>query len=286
MVLCAKDVTTIYDAFSRATPWGNPSFPAGTDASFAYVKGEHWEVLGQLRCQDDIFLRNNDCYFGLVLKSTAAQGPLLPGDILIAIKGTSNPAEWMVDFTSVFQTPAQAQGPGDVAVGFWALYSSMHLADFSDSSSNRRPATGALKSVIEGSTGRVFITGHSLGAALATYLTYDLSQQLNATSVGRLQPYFFASPKTGTLSHVQNYQIKVPSYNLANYSNDWVPKLPFEIEGYRALQAGGAMHNVHTLRPGGQSWIPLPLDVGGNHSAVLYARLLDPNNPIAAAMPI
>jgi len=78
----------------------------------------------------------------------------------------------------------------------------------------------------------------------------------------------------------------VATYNLANYQNDLVPQLPFAQLGYCALLNLGGQQNSIVLRPGGQPWIPGVLDVGHNHSTVLYARLLDPNNGEALRRPI
>jgi len=67
---------------------------------------------------------------------------------------------------------SRRQTPILVEQGFWTLYASMQLIGPTGA------ALGALAPAITnaaGSTGMVTVVGHSLGAALATYLTLDQS---------------------------------------------------------------------------------------------------------------
>jgi hypothetical protein len=284
MVLCAQDATSFFDQFKNADPGGNPTFPPQNQAAFAYLKDPAvWAPLGQLRANDDIIMKIDDCYFGMVFKCLQPNGPFKAGDILVGVKGTSDLREWLDDAASVFETHGAPNTPGDVANGFWKIYQTLTYANLANTLKNTEPDK-AIASLIEDDAS-LYVVGHSLGAALATYLTYDLVEVLGGQA-GRLLPYFFASPKTGTEPNVQNYLQKVPFYNLANYQNDLVPKLPFEIEGFSALLPGGPLHNVMTVRPDGSNYVPAFWNVPKNHSAVLYARLLDPTNPVAQAMGI
>ena len=283
MVLCAQDATSFFDQFKETDPGGNPSFPPPNPGAFAYLQDlTAWEPIGQLRADDDIILKIDDCYFGVVMKCLEASGPFKVGDVLVGVKGTSDLREWLDDAASVFEVHGAPNTPGDVANGFWKIYQTLTFANLANTAKN--DPVKSICALLEGDAA-LYVVGHSLGAALATYLTYDLVDALGHQA-DRVMPYFFASPKTGTGPHVQNYLQKVPFYNLANYQNDLVPKLPFEIEGFSALLPGGPLHNVLTLRPNGQPYIPAFWDVPKNHSAVLYARILDPANPVAARLPI
>jgi hypothetical protein len=131
--------------------------------------------------------------------------------------------------------------------------------------------------MVKADPGRVFLTGHSLGAALSTYLAADLEVALGPGVV--FYPYFFASPKTGTQDYVNEYQAKVTYYTLVNYAVDLVPQVPPSLLGFCDLNGGGPTHDVHTIpwpSPGG-----LPLSVQNNHSPIGYARMLDPTNQVA-----
>jgi len=94
------------------------------------------------------------------------------------IRGTDDFVEWVEDgefppipYAPQIPLPAR-QTPILVEQGFWTLYASMQLI------SPTGAALGALAPAITntaGSTGMVTVVGHSLGAALATYLTLDQS---------------------------------------------------------------------------------------------------------------
>lgn len=282
-VLCAQDATVFFEEFKGADPGGNPTFPPRHPSGFAYLQNtETWTALGQLRADINIVLRTDETYFGMVLKCTKPCGPFRVGDVLVAIKGTSDLGEWLDNAASVFEVRGAPNTPGDVASGFWKIYQSLVFANLSNTS--KSDAVRTIASFIEADAA-IYVVGHSLGGALGTYFVYDLVQWLGRQA-SRVMPYFFASPKTGTTANVQNYLQKVPFYNLVNYQNDLVPKLPFEIEGFSALLPAGPLHNVMTLRPNGQPYIPVFWDVPKNHSPVLYARILDPTNLAAQRLTI
>ena len=157
---------------------------------------------------------------------------------------------------------------------------------------NRQPkpaehiATGVKD--LAGLARRLWVTGHSLGAALATYLTFDLQTALVGTNV-ELKPYFFASPLPGTQDFADNYQNTVAAYDVVNYAADLVPTLPTD-PPFTALNSGGATHNVHIIQRGLPGAPPRTLNplvnIPNNHSPVTYARMLDPNNVVAKRLPL
>ncbi len=282
-VLCAQDATSFFGEFKGTDPGGNPTFPPRDPSGFAYLHDTGtWTALGQLRADANIVMNTDETYFGMVMKCINPSGPFRAGDVLVAIKGTSDLGEWLDNAASVFQMRGAPNTPGDVASGFWRIYQSLTFANLSNTS--KSDAVRTISGFIEADAA-LYVVGHSLGGALGTYLTYDFVQSLGRQA-SRVMPYFFASPKTGTVPNVRNYLQRVPFYNLVNYENDLVPKLPFEIEGFSALLPAGPLHNVMTLRPGGQPYVPAFWDVPKNHSAVLYARLLDPTNLVAQRLPI
>ena len=284
MVLLAHDATAIYNEFKHLAPQGNPKIPEDTHNSFAYINSKRFEIVYQLRSKDNIIFYAHDCYFGLIMKSKENLGPIKVGDVVVVLKGTSNLDELISDAASLFMTD-DGDTPGDVALGFWKIYRHLKVADLY----NNKPfgAEHAAETIgrIFGAK-NIFVVGHSLGAALSTYLSYDLINPKTGNAARNILPYLFASPRTGTNSHVRNYREKVPFYNLTNYEHDLVPKLPFEVEGFCTLDGAGPHQNVHRLKTGQASAVAGFWSQLKNHSSVLYARLLDPNNPIAAKMPI
>ena len=71
----------------------------------------------------------------------------------------------------------------------------------------------------------IFITGHSLGAAMATICAARLSNNFNISCL-----YTFGSPRVGDKRWVRNLNIQ--HYRVVN-NNDIVTKVPFWLMGYR-----------------------------------------------------
>ena len=277
MVLCARDVDEIWHGL--ATPQGNPTLPAAGSLDFAYVTDATWTALTQMRCDDQIFSHSDNVYYGLLLRCHTACDPFAVGDYLVAIRGTMNQNEWENDALAMFPRPAPG-GIGQVGTGFWDIYDTMTLNDLAGGT-ERTDVAAAIAAIVQQAPGQVYVVGHSLGSALATYLTADLQVALKASgaTIG-LAPYFFASPKPGTTDYVNNYQTSVTTYTLVNYAIDMVPMVPPDLLGYAALNPGGPYHDVHTipaLSPGAIT----PPTPANNHNPVGYARMLDPTNAIA-----
>ncbi len=74
--------------------------------------------------------------------------------------------------------------------GFWGIYASMQMTAVDGTLINPDAAAGIAALVGAGS---VTVTGHSLGSALASYLSFDLASRLG----DRIGAYLFASPRTG-----------------------------------------------------------------------------------------
>jgi hypothetical protein len=276
LVLCAGDVDQIWNNLP-GDKCGPPVLPAAGDAKIAYVNAQNFTALGQLRCDDLYISRGKNVYYGLLLRCIAAVGPLQIGDHLVAIRGTMDPLEWANDATAEFPRPAPG-AMGSIGVGFWDIYASMTFGPLAGGPQQPN-AAAQIAAAVHGTPGKVFLTGHSLGAALGTYLARDLAAAFGAGT--DFQPYFFASPKVGTQDYIDEYQTVVPAYTLCNFAADLVPMLP-STPPYVPLNAGGPFHDVHIIQakaPGSPPWPRL--DVAKNHSPAYYAQMLDPTNAIA-----
>lgn len=281
MVLCAADVDTIWHGLTPGVT-GNPALPAAAAPGLAYVTAEYWDALAQLRCNDLFLLNQDHVYYGLVLRCKKAVGPCEPGDYLVAVRGTMDTQEWLNNVVALLQVRAPGW-QGSVGDGFWAVYQSMTLNDLDGGNERSSPAQ-AIAAMVKDKPGKVFLTGHSLGAALSTYLAGDLVDALRTVAPEVVfYPYFFASPRTGTQDFVDDYQRRVAYYTLVNYAVDVVPAVPPALLGFKSLNAGGPYHDVHTIpypSPGGLS----PPNPKNAHSPIGYARMLDPANPQALAL--
>jgi hypothetical protein len=179
------------------------------------------------------------------------------------IRGTDNGMEWIED-AQFLPVPAGGGIPGSVENGFYSIYGSMMYAPFPGGT----PQT--LAAGIHDAVGpnQVTVIGHSLGSALATYLTLDLAVKAHR-SPNTLAACMIASPRTGNAAYAQFFDQNVANYKVYNYSFDVVPKVPLFFD-YTALPKTieitpqNAQANIlHT--------------VGCNHHAADYAAMLDFN---------
>src|SRR5260370_12102887 len=95
------------------------------------------------------------------------------GDIVIAIRGTKDPAEWLLDFLAIPVPFTPAPDAGFVALGFLSIFDTFELIDTTGVSMTLSSAVAqiAASTPIQSLT----VTGHSLGAALATLTAGELT---------------------------------------------------------------------------------------------------------------
>lgn len=176
------------------------------------------------------------------------------------IRGTANASEWIEDVEFI-PKPAPANMAGTVEDGFFSIYDSMLYAPIGSAAG--QPIVAGIATAVGGN--QLTVLGHSLGSALATYLTLDLmvSGQLQNPSSACM----FASPHTGDNTFVQFFDQKVASYKVYNYSSDIVPRVPFMF-GYAALP------KALEFQPQDANAI-IQNTLGGNHHAVCYAAMIN-----------
>lgn len=141
-------------------------------------------------------------------------------ELVAVIRGTDTILEWLHD-GSFLMVPCPITGAhGFTEDGFTAVYRSLRIGQANGSPSTR----DSIKSYLDtGAATAVTVTGHSLGGALATYLTLDVA--LN-TSCRAPITYTFASPRPGDHTFAGAYNAVIASsYRVAN-REDLVPKLP------------------------------------------------------------
>ncbi|WP_134704863.1 lipase family protein [Ammoniphilus sp. YIM 78166] len=131
-------------------------------------------------------------------------------EIIVAFRGTETNWDRLTDLsTRPVSFPFVPQG-GEVARGFLILY---RLIRFQLGNT-----LGKLSS-----QKRLFVTGHSLGGALATMAALDIAVN---TKFKRPIVYTFASPRVGTSTFADTYnRIVKCSFRIYNV-NDLIPRLP------------------------------------------------------------
>jgi hypothetical protein len=141
-------------------------------------------------------------------------------DLVVVIRGTQGIWEWVQDARFLKVTCPLAPQSGQTEDGFTAVYQSLTV--------NGASVLNYLKT-LPVAPATITITGHSLGAALATLLAYDLAVNSAFTNPSVVT---FASPQVGDLMFVDTYINEVPdTWRIANII-DPVPGLPGAIWGY------------------------------------------------------
>lgn len=217
-----------------------------------------WTVCGVLTAQDAVFrkflsLDVRRAFYGWLLRSTS-----VTSQFLAVIRGTQSAVEWWMDAHFLPSTAHPAGG--NVESGFYSLYRT--LAYLPVGGSEELPLVSALTAAV--GDGTLTITGHSLGAAAATFLTFDLADQHRLSH--RVHGRFFASPKPGDERFAQAFDGQVADYVSYAFDQDEVPRTPPGFD-YRPLP------RLTTLTAGD---VGIKDSVLCHHHLVTYASLLDP----------
>ncbi len=149
-------------------------------------------------------------YFGFVLSSKNHN--------IIVFRGTQRTIEWVLNVNAVYATndrKVASQSYGAIHPGFSAIYSNI-------SSQTLEVAKKLNPSV------PCYISGHSLGAAIATLAAIDI-----AVNIPRLQKqvqlYTYASPRVGDRVFAREHNRVVPnSYRVVNLA-DAITLVPFTV---------------------------------------------------------
>jgi len=229
-----------------------------------------FDVVGHLLAQDvlippltapqgqrQLSLRPITVFFGFLARSQAD-----PTHYVAAIRGTNGFAEWAIngEFASV---PWPPQPGATVELGFSDIYKTMTLVGMNGAQIGTNAADG-IAHVVAGGT--VTVCGHSLGAAIATYLSFDVAGLMGS----RASACLFASPRTGDAAWTNGYHARVQTYRLINYVLDIVPYVPFQQPAmpYQTLP-GGQVLEPNTAQA------EIRFDISANHNLFSYCAMLD-----------
>ncbi|WP_168170332.1 lipase family protein [Rhodanobacter sp. C03] len=227
-----------------------------------------WRLLGHLIARNALFegqkLQLGDAtYYGFlaVNKSDAT-------NVVAVVRGTETTVEWLENFEGLL---IDRPSIGWVEQGFDSIYGSMTYVELGAAPAAAAATMSAASAIAATLPASVTVTviGHSLGAALASYLMLDLASVPQRTY--RVEGSLFACPRAGGRDFVQRVDDAVDAYRVYNYMRDLVPHvppslpLPINFESFsqtiwiKACDAQAIIQN----------------DIVCNHHAYCYAAMLD-----------
>jgi triacylglycerol lipase len=245
--------------YTSATSQVNPATVKNMPAGYTLVR--------TIQMTDSFGPEQSRVFYGFV----AVGGD--PKTAVVAIRGTESNMEWWDDFQWGTVPFTHVASGGNVAQGFYDIYntfgtmtpgqpettspSSTFAADVAQA------ATQGLAAEVDPGDLPVVVTGHSLGAALATMLAADLT----ANTALKPQAWTFASPRVGDAAFAARYgALSTVSWRIYNQV-DVVPYFPVDIfDNYQPVTTGYAVNSL-----GKATW-----NLGCAHSLNTYMHMLDP----------
>jgi pimeloyl-ACP methyl ester carboxylesterase len=291
MALYAADAECLFDTLADGDHHGCPVLPADFGKKFGLLQASDWEIVGQIRCNDDLriiqFLKRhldigqNNFFYGFLLRrASRPNADFAVGDYLAMVRGTIEKIEWLLDATATADgfSPQPHHIAGVVPSGFYSIYKSMTLRDLTGRELG--DAATAIGNAANQENRPVTVVGHSLGSALATYLTFDLANEVHDPA-NNLHSFVVASPNPGDLAFDKKFRERVPRYNVVNWSRDLVPRVP--PPPFFALLNGSPDQNVVMVSASTPGLGPVPHnDPKCNHHAACYALMLNPAEAAAS----
>jgi len=203
------NLVKIAESVDPSASYGPADISAITNAGYTFLQTIYGDDLAT-----DIDSHLGDVVtFGFLAVSPAKE-------LVAAIRGTDSILEWLHD-ASFLMVPSPISGSrGSTEDGFTAVYKSLRIGQ----ANGTLAAKDSIKSYLDsGAAASVTICGHSLGGALATFLTLDVA--LN-TSCHTPTAYTYASPRTGDHDFAGSFNAAIASCYRVTNRQDLVPKLP------------------------------------------------------------
>jgi predicted lipase len=171
----------------------------------------------------------NPDLFGFVVREDAT------GAVLVAIRGTLVPEEWLRNFTAIPVDYGLVAGFGLVHLGFRELY---------------KRVRGSITTHLGGvpTTTRVTVVGHSLGGAMSIVAAPDILINLGKQVV---EVCTLGGPRVGKPGYRDRFNAAVPSCFRVTNPFDIVPHVPTLVTGWRhtgeEVEVDGSVANAHSL---------------------------------------
>ena len=261
-------------------PQGNPLRPAPAGIPAGYELGA-WihmsDFVGDLQTLK---------FYGIVAHNLTD-----PNVRVIAIRGTEGAIEWLDDLFASLVPFREAPSAGRVAAGFDKIYDTLRIvrrqlpgapADFGETfpgsfadqleqlARSREAERGEARVGGQRPKRTTIVTGHSLGAALATLFVMenDWKRKFDITTLCT-----FASPRVGNMEFVALFnQLQIDSWRIFNLQ-DLVPKLPPHVPvvlNYDHVETAYSFDSSDFAKNSPLCW----------HALETYLHWLDPQSPL------
>jgi hypothetical protein len=173
----------------------------------------------------------NTCSTCSVCSTCSNTGP--KGTLIISFRGSQQTQDWINDFNAWHTIVPYGNYASDIRVhqGFLKCYKSVRDRILEYIQKHRDEI------------GVIFVTGHSLGGALATLCAVDIQYNYSIY----LEVYTSGAPAVGNKAFARSYNRRVPDTTRTYMRRDIVPKLPpwwFGLKlkgGYKHVQKGYAI---------------------------------------------
>jgi triacylglycerol lipase len=236
------------------------------------VAAAGWDIVGHLIARDSILPDASNLPVGaantvqlgdMVFYGYLARNHADPTRYAAAVRGTNGFAEWVID-ADFFLRDAPSSPGAKVEQGFWSVYDTMTLVGLDGAQIGVKAADGIASAV---GAATVTICGHSLGSAIATYLSFDAAKLVGANASACL----FASPRTGDLAWTTAYAATVTTCRLLNYILDVVPYVP--LDAPPAFQYSTLASAEIILPLAAQAEVRF--DIVCDHNVICYCAMID-----------
>ena len=269
-VLYGQFVKAAYSMYDPATLTPPPSadFPVG------------YHLAAWINMRDFILESTDPVFYGFIARSMTDAS-----QFALAIRGTLNGVEWWDDLNAAIKIPFKVPGCGSVGAGFARIYDTLEVIERPTGAPTapavaqslrsiggfcqqvaalvRRNSAATARATGRDTSGLIEVTGHSLGAALATLYTLENALTDKIPNLGLCT---FASPFVGDATFASAFDgLGLTSWRIVN-SPDIVPKLPPEILGFTHVNTLQLYNSSGNVQPSLTCW----------HALATYLSLIDP----------
>lgn len=225
-IILASDLADLTANASLAayTDFANTNNPTYTPPALQFDSGE-FNFIQRFTGFDDVAWGSGEEERYALLYQSSLQSDVY----LVAFRGTSSAYDMILDLESATTTAftpfnTTTHFPNTVAVGdgFYKIYATKNSSMTASLQSQLFTAINALPTPAT----QIYITGHSLGGALASLFTLDMAVSLPSVIIESIT---YASPRVGTANwqtaYNQTYALQNKTIRVCN-SYDLVPKSP------------------------------------------------------------